>query len=316
MVPHPKENPEFNYSFNTEKQALLNTKVLRNIPAKTNNKLLCATWNLTNFGLQNRSDDDIKLMAEVVSWFDLIAIQEISDSLEHLRKLLASLPDSYDIIISDIGGNDERAGFIYDSDKVLRLEMAAEVAVPPGDHRNIRLKGVSGAFEGFDRNPYVVAFKAGNLEFMAVSVHFYFGSNSYFNEDRRELEAYALARWAENRHTSTGAYSNNILIMGDMNLSKRDSQNNVYRALKAKGLILPEHSTALMGSNLGGDCAYDQIAFHSGNMNNAYTGNSGVFDFDHTPFFNDAWNISSDYFEQAVKYHIADHRPLWMEFNI
>ncbi len=315
MVPHGEENPVFAYTLATERQALLSTKALRGIPQKAANKLLTATWNLTNFGLQQRTDDDLALMAEVIGWFDLVAVQEVADDLTHLRALMAHLPASYAIIVSDIGGNAERAGFIYDSNKVARLELAAEVAVPPSDHRYIRMKGVSGAFRGFDRNPYVVAFRVSATEFSAVSVHLYFGSHSYYDEDRRALETYALARWAGQRHKAPGAYSQNVLVMGDFNLPIRDNSSTVYRALRAKGLVLPQHSTS-MGSNLGGDEDYDQVAFHAGGMQNVYTGNSGVFDFDHAPFFADAWNVNVDYFNAAVKYHIADHRPLWVEFNV
>lgn len=315
MVPHDKENPVFNYSLATERQALLSTKTIRGIPHKAPNKLLAATWNLTNFGIQDRSDNDFALMAEVISWFDLVAIQEIADDLAHLRLLTNDLPSTYKVIISDIGGNDERAGFLYDSAKVERLELAAEVAVSPSDQRYIRMRGVSGSFQGFDRNPYVVAFRAGALEFTAVSVHLFFGSNTYYDEDRRALEAYALARWADQRHKAPGAYSQNILVMGDLNLPIRDESSSVYKALKTKRLILPQHSTA-MGSNLAGDKHYDQVAFQSGGMQDSYTGNSGVFDFDHKPFFVDAWDAGRDYFNTTVKYHIADHRPLWAEFNI
>jgi endonuclease/exonuclease/phosphatase family metal-dependent hydrolase len=315
MVPHDRENPVFTYSLATERRALLITKNLRKVPHKAPNKLLAATWNLTNFGIQDRSDNDFALMAEVISWFDLVAIQEIADDLAHLRLLMNNLPSTYKVIISDIGGNDERAGFLYDSAKVERLELAAEVAVSPSDQRYIRMRGVSGSFQGFDRNPYVVAFRAGALEFTAVSVHLFFGSNAYYDEDRRALEAYALARWADHRHKAPGAYSQNILVMGDLNLPIRDESSSVYKALKAKRLILPQHSTT-MGSNLAGDKHYDQVAFQAGGMQKSYTSHSGVFDFDHEPFFVDAWHTGRDYFNTAVKYHIADHRPLWAEFNI
>jgi endonuclease/exonuclease/phosphatase family metal-dependent hydrolase len=315
MVPHDKENPAFTYSLATERQALLSTKTLRGVPRKAPNKLLAATWNLTNFGIQDRSDNDFALMAEVISWFDLVAIQEIADDLAHLRLLTNNLPLTYKVIISDIGGNDERAGFLYDSAKVERLELAAEVAVSPSDQRYIRMRGVSGSFQGFDRNPYVVAFRVGALEFTAVSVHLFFGSNTYHDEDRRALEAYALARWADQRHKAPGAYSQNILVMGDLNLPIRNESSSVYKALKTKRLIFPQHSTA-MGSNLVGDKHYDQVAFQAGGMQDSYTGNSGVFDFDHKPFFVDAWDAGRDYFNTTVKYHVADHRPLWAEFNI
>ena len=315
MVPHGRESPVFSYTLAVERQALQDTKTLRGVPQNSPGKLLTATWNLTNFGLQTRTDDDFALMAEVIGWFDLIAIQEVADDLGHLRLLMNHLPASYSVIISDIGGNYERTGFLYDGSKVTRLELAAEIAIPPSDHRYIRMRGVSGAFRGFDRNPYVAAFRAGTLEFTAVSAHLYFGSNAYFNEDRRALEAYALARWADQRHKAPGAYSQNILVMGDLNLPIRDNSSTVYKALKAKRLILPQHSTSI-GSNLAGDKHYDQVAFHAGGMKDAYTGNSGVFDFDHSPFFVDAWNSSPDYFNRVVKYHIADHRPLWAEFDI
>ncbi len=315
MVPHKQESPVFSYRLATERQALLSTRALRGIPSKAPDRLLVATWNLTNFGLQQRTDDDLALMAEIIGWFDLVAIQEIADSLTHLRQLMAHLPASYRVILSDIGGNDERAGFLYDSDKVSRLELAAEVAVPPSDRRYIRLRGISGAFTGFDRNPYAVAFRAGGLEFTAVSAHLFFGSHAYYDEDRRALEAYALARWADQRHKAAGAYSRNILVLGDLNLPIRDNSSNVYKALKAKRLILPKHSTT-MGSNLAGDKDYDQVAFHAGGMQDAYRGHSGVFDFDRDPFFADAWAVGPDYFNQAVKYHMADHRPLWAEFQI
>lgn len=114
MIPHGQESPTFTYSLDVEKHALLTTKHLREVPEKTENTLLTATWNLTNFGVQERSDDDITLMAEIVSWFDLVAIQEISDDLSDIRHLMNKLDPNYRVILSDIGGNNERAGFIYD----------------------------------------------------------------------------------------------------------------------------------------------------------------------------------------------------------
>ncbi len=320
MVPHRKETPEFTYNVSEQIQALRINKAYRAIPDKHANTMLGATWNLTNFGVQLRSQDDIQLMAEIISWFDLIAIQEIADDLSDLRLLLSFLP-YYKVILSDIGGNAERAGFIYDSRKLERLELAAEVAVPPSQHRYIRMKGASGSFKGFDRNPYAVAFRSGKLEFIAVSVHLYFGSHSYFDEDRRALEAYALARWADKRKKTPESYSNNVLLLGDFNLPKLDDNGTVYRALASKGLKLPKHSTQLMGSNLKGDKHYDQVAFHAGKMGDFYTGQSGVFDFDRVPFFQEAWDEGlsvedNKYFRSAVKFHIADHRPLWSEFRI
>ena len=315
MIPHDKPSPAFTYSLAKERNALRKQKLKRGVPGRSSDTLLVATWNLTNFGEQKRSANDLKLMAEIISWFDLIAIQEIADNLGDLRVLLNILGSNYHTVLSDPGGNKERAGFIYDTDKVRRLELAGEVAVPRSDHRYIHMKGVSGEFSGFDRNPYLAAFQAGGVIFTAVSTHLYFGSNNYRDRDRRTLEAYALSRWADLRQKASGAYSDKILVMGDFNMPKRDKDDPIYKALRKRGLELPIHSTKI-GSSLDSDKDYDQVAFHKGGMKDIYTNRSDVFDFDGAPFFKDAWAKSPKYFQAAIKYHMADHRPLWAEFAI
>jgi len=316
MVPHKKPNPPYEYDLEKELISLRNyrdSKQDRSIPAKSAQNLLVATWNLTNMGLQERTDNDYQLMAEIISWFDLIAVQEIAIDLTGFRKLMSFLPN-YSTVVSDPGGNHERLGFIYDKNKVNLQEMIAEVAVPPADHRYIRMKTVSGIFTGFDRNPYIASFRAGNLDFVMVSVHLYFGGKAWYYKDRRTLETYAVARWGDLRRKSDSSYSKNIMILGDFNLEKKDENDPVYKALKSKGLLLPVH-TSKVGSSLGGDKEYDQVAFFPGEMKSKFSGNSGVFDFD-GGIFADAWNNRPDDFKDIIKYHIADHRPLWAEFNI
>lgn len=316
MVPHKKPNPSFDYNFEKEVNALRkyrDSKQDRSIPAKSSQNLLVATWNLTNMGLQERTDNDYRLMAEIISWFDLIAVQEIAIDLSGFRKLMSFLP-TYSPVVSDPGGNKERLGFIYNREKVKLQEMIGEVAVPPADHRYIRMKTVSGIFTGFDRNPYIASFRAGQLDFVMVSVHLYYGGKSWYYKDRRTLETYAVARWGDLRRKSDTSYSKNIMILGDFNLEKKDPKDPVYKALKSKGLLLPVH-TSKVGSNLGGDYEYDQVAFFPGDMKSKFTNNSGVFDFD-GGIFADAWKNRQDDFQDIIKYHIADHRPLWAEFSI
>lgn len=316
MVPHAKPVPEFVYNLDNEISSLRDYRNIsdgRSIPEKDESKLIVATWNLTNLGLQERTNNDYQMMAEIISWFDLIAVQEIASNLSGLQKLMSFLPD-YSTVVSDPGGNNERLGFIHNADKVKLLEMIGEVAVPPADHRHIRMQTVSGLFRGFDRNPYIASFRCGNLDFTMVSVHLYFGSNAWYNKDRRTLETYAVARWGDLRRNSDSSYSKNIIILGDFNLEKKDENDPVFKALKKRGLILPVH-TSRSGSNLKGDKEYDQIGFFPGLMKQKFTGNQGVFDFD-GGIFADAWNHRKEDFQSIIKYHMADHRPLWAEFNI
>jgi len=103
--------------------------------------------------------------------------------------------------------------------------------------------------------------------------------------------------------------------MGALNRPIRAPSSNVYRAQNSKRLILPQHWSS-MGGSLKGDKHDDQVTFHAGDLQDAYSGMSGVFDFDRAPFFGDAWAAGQGYFNAAAKHRIADHRPLWAQFDI
>jgi endonuclease/exonuclease/phosphatase family metal-dependent hydrolase len=314
MTPHARPSPAFTYRWSDEIAALRHYRASepgRRIPDRKPGYLLAATWNLTNFGLQKRREEDIRLMAEMVGWFDIVAVQEIAVELGDIDRLLGFLPGRR-ILLSDPGGNDERLGFIYDPERVSLREMVAEVAVPPADHRYIRIKGVSGSFAGFDRNPYVGTFTVDGFDLSMVSVHLYYGAENWRSVDRRRLEAYAVGRWAHLRRKSGSRYAQNILVLGDFNLPKRERGDPIYDALTKRGLRVPKHSTRI-GSNLTGDMAYDQVAFFPGDMDDRYVA-SGVFDFDGA-IFRDAWQNRKDEFTDIVKYYIADHRPMWVRIR-
>jgi hypothetical protein len=80
------------------------------------------------------------------------------------------------------------------------------------------------------------------------------------------------------RRKSKYCYTPNIIALGDFNLPKREDSDPVYKALRATGLELPNHSTKIY-SNISNDAEYDQIAFFP-RLKDKLTGKSGVFDFD------------------------------------
>lgn len=318
MPSFPKPRFDFRYSATREIAALNNyrdRKPGRQIPAKATNRLLLATWNIANLGLQKRRTRDYRLLAEIVSWFDLIALQEVNDNLDGLVKLRKALPPAYAALFSDKAGNNERLAFLYDETKIAPLEMVGEVAVSPRDQASIRLPGLDARFRGFDRNPHVAAFRAGRFEFALVNVHQYFGGVGRASLNRRSLETYAVARWADLRRRSKYSYTTNIIALGDFNLPKVEKGDPIYGALTARGLQLPNHSTRV-ASSIASDRAYDQIAFFPGPTKRRYTKESGVFDFDGA-LFSRLWNSRTEkQFNSYVRYYISDHRPLWMQFKI
>jgi len=311
MPAFPKPKFTYNFDLQSEIQKLIAHKEHRGIPEKEDDKLLLATWNIANLGLQKRWDDHYTLLSEIIGWFDIIAIQEIFDDLTGLRKLEGRLPDYYSLIFSDKAGNNERTAFIFDTRKISLMEMVGEVGVPPKDHRYIRLPGIDTPFTGFDRNPYLASFEFNNFIFILISLHIYFGSEKQSDVDRRSLETYALARYADLRRKSKYRYTENIIALGDFNLPKVEKGDPVYDALTKRGLRLPEHSSRIY-SNILNDKQYDQIAFFPGLKSHIQA--NGVFDFDEV-LFPDLWQESPANFRAYLKYYISDHRPLWMQLQ-
>jgi hypothetical protein len=71
------------------------------IPQKTaEDTLLLATWNIREFS-DNRRLESLYYIAETVSRFDLIAIQEVAANLKGLEHLLSLLGPSWDYIVTD-----------------------------------------------------------------------------------------------------------------------------------------------------------------------------------------------------------------------
>ncbi len=318
MPPFPKPAFSYEYRLSSQIDALRryrDTKPGRAIPAKAADRLLVATWNVANLGVQERREKDYLLIAEIVSWFDLVAMQEVNNDLSGLRAIHRHLPRSFRLLFSDAAGNEERMAFIYDSDKVTLLEEVGEVAIPPSDINDIRLPGITQAFEGFDRNPYLAGFSSDSFVYVLVNVHLYFGSESAISMNRRRLETYAVARWADLRRQSPYAYSQDIIALGDFNLPKAEPGDPIFEALTRRGLHLPEHSTQI-GSTIQTDSHYDQVAFFPGETQQEFTGNLGVFDFDGA-LFRTLWEARTPReFFAYVRYYVSDHRPLWAEFRL
>ena len=320
MPSFPKPSFTFHYDADAERAALRHwrdTKPGRAIPAKSGNRLLVATWNIANLGAQHRRPKDYALLGEVISWFDLVAVQEVKDDRKGLDGVVAKLPSSWRTLYSDAAGNDERMTFLYDSRKVKPRELNGEVAVAPSDLKNVALPETTVAkFEGFDRNPYIASFQAGKMVFCLVNVHLYYGHATATKAlERRALEAFAVAQWCKRESKSKHALTSIIAALGDFNLPKIDPTNPIFEALTKTGLQLPEHSTQI-GSNLAGDQHYDQVAFFPTGAGAKFTGKAGVFDFDGGVFARLWKRKTPAQFRSFIRYYLSDHRPLWAEFDL
>lgn len=317
MPSFPKPKIIYKENLSQEIQAIRqhkDKKPGRKIPRSTSDNLLLATWNIANLGAQDRKETHLKIIAEMCSWYDIIAIQEVKENHEHLDKIVHFMGSQYSYICSDAGGNNERMAFIFNSKKIKLLNEVAELAIPPSEYGTIKINDSNASFVGFDRNPYIVSFQVKKLKFTLMNVHLYFGDEtSRTSLDRRGLEAFCVARAAAIRSKSKYAFTNTVFALGDFNLPKSDLSNVIYKALIAKGLQVPVHTSKIY-SNLNNDRAYDQIAFFPGYKSLIKT--HGIFDFDNAIFAEIYETRLATEFRSYVRYYISDHRPMWMELDI
>jgi hypothetical protein len=128
--------PGFSYNYQTASQinalrVYRDTKPGRGIPPKHGSRVLVTTWNIANFGVHERRDKDHRLITELVSWFDLVAVQEVNNNLDGLTAVRSELPSSYRTVFSDKAGNNERMAYLYNSNKLTLLEEVGQIDVPP-----------------------------------------------------------------------------------------------------------------------------------------------------------------------------------------
>ena len=317
MPPFPEPKFAYDYDVHAEVQALRDhrdTAPDRQIPSRADNRLVLATWNIANLGVQNRLDTDYDLIAELLGWFDLVAVQEVNDNLRGIQAIHQRLPASYRLVFSDASGNRERQAFLYDSNRVRQLEEIGRLSIPPSDLEKVAPPGVKTPFAGFDRGPYLATFEAGDFRFMLVNVHLYFGADDPAHLDRRTLETFAVAWWAGRHHRDAHTYVPDIVPLGDFNLPKTQPGDPIYDALRARGLEVPPH-TSQIGSSIANDSQYDQIAFFPGDTHDHFTGRMNVFDVDNALFRDLFQKRGRNDFLAYMRFHISDHRPLWAEFR-
>ena len=116
------------------KQSLTNKIPKKRLDAN----LLIATWNIRDFdsnkfGHGPRLPESFYYIGQIISAFDLVAVQEISKDLRALNKLMFVLGPQWDFITTDVtagrSGNSERMTFIYDTRRVSFKNVAGEVVL-------------------------------------------------------------------------------------------------------------------------------------------------------------------------------------------
>ncbi|MGH6916622.1 MAG: endonuclease/exonuclease/phosphatase family protein, partial [Geminicoccaceae bacterium] len=245
-------------------------------PHKGSDSLLLATWNIRDFdsnkfGHGPRLPEAFHYIAETISWFDLVAVQEVNRDLAALHKLMSLLGRDWDYLVTDTtegsGGNEERIAFVFDRRRVQFRNVAGEVILP---NSRIGVGDEGGDGLQFARTPFIVAFQAGWFKFNLCSVHIYFGDDAGTKLQRRIGEIRELARFFSKRQDRE---VEDYILLGDFNIVSPEHQT--MQALEDEGFVIPANLKRER-TNLRGDKHYDQIALKV-EEKRLEVGASGVF---------------------------------------
>jgi endonuclease/exonuclease/phosphatase family metal-dependent hydrolase len=311
------------------------------VPTRTlDEKLLVATWNIRELGNPTpkegpRTKEALHYLAEILSAFDLVAVQEVREDLTDFMAIMKLLGPDWGYLVTDVApgraGNGERAAFVYDRRKVHFEGFAGQVVLP--DEMTVGGKKLSLGRQ-LSRAPFVAGFRSGDFRFTICSAHIYYGTKEP-NLARRVDEIEALATTLA-EHTTKHAWAPTVVLVGDFNIFKLTDQTAAR--LREAGFYLPPQVADLEAGESG--MRYDQLALLSlkygpQTVKRAAKARGGVvrfFDvlYRHGPKGSDWKTYASQfpkgrggstdaskakYFAQWRTFQLSDHRPRWLELD-
>jgi endonuclease/exonuclease/phosphatase family metal-dependent hydrolase len=307
--------------------AQLRSALDEEVPAKAlDRNLLIGTWNIRAFGdltekWKSAEEDSPKrdllsllCIAEILSRFDVIAVQEAKDNLKALRHLIHALGPDWGLSLTDVTegapGNAERMAFLFDTRRVQLSGLACEIVVPEEQLGPI---GSDALQRQFARTPYAVSFRSAQKTFILITLHVLYGED----EEERLPEIRAIAEWLAHWARDINSWDHNFIVLGDFNIDRRGDP--LHEAFVSTGLDIPDDLQDAPRTIFSDpqkpelNKFYDQIAWFTGRnglptLSLRYL-RGGYFD------FTDVALASRGLTKAELSWRISDHYPLWAEFS-
>ena len=237
-----------------------------------------ASWNIRILSNSSRDNTELPYIAQILSKYDLTAIQEVRDSviLDRICSYLNVSTDTWKYIISaPVGrGVKERYAYFYNSDKVSPVGTAYLFNDP--EDRLIR-------------EPFIAHFTSGNFDFTLVTIHILFGDSiSERREEIRLLDTVLL------NIDTANTFEDDIILLGDFNMPKDDIS---WRLPGYIGLVEPAVKTTITDTS-----SYDNIWLpEKATFMSEFISFSGTYNFDEDLFGNN---------DKKASQYCSDHRPV------
>ena len=303
---------------------------------KTGENLLIASWNIKGFGhTLQRLNEAYFYIAEIISKFDLVAIQEVKSSLKDLQIVMRILGSDWEYLVNDItdgnNGNSERSAYLFNKKRLKLSGLAGELVLWPEITNDSNIKQLK-------RTPYMTGFKSAWKSFVLLNLHLHPGHDDEDIAFRKEEVRLLLAAI---KHKMKRLWSPHLILAGDFNLYQGDDDSTI-EMIKEAGFSEIEGLIGL-DTNDSQTQAYDRMFIHR----NAYfrivkdgqgkeTGNIfNPFDFvykqdEHRLYkqqmisvyggskdlSNDAAALEKYFIQYWRRNQMSDHFPIWFELSI
>jgi endonuclease/exonuclease/phosphatase family metal-dependent hydrolase len=274
----------------------LRAQLDRDVPAKDSEaELLLATWNIRDFGkpvperfgMGPRFAESYFYIAEVLSRFDFVAVQEVNE-LEEWETVTKILGPNWEWIATDvtdeaIGGNGERLTYVWDKRKVHFQNVAGELVLPtkllitkfldkkvdedgdnvkdkpdPSDPTLIDGKPIG---QQFRRTPFAALFQAGWFKFEICTAHLYYGDDEGNQLKERTQEIERIGEFFGRRAERDIAEDRSLILLGDFNIVSRE--HKMMEGLTKAGFTVPKALSKAPPTNEKKTMYYDQIVFQT-----------------------------------------------------
>ncbi len=302
---------------------LLREDLDRRIPPKqVDRNVMIATWNIRAFGdftdkwnavkgdSPKRDKQSIVYIAEIISRFDVVAVQEVKANIGALETMIEYLGAHWSFILTDVtkgaSGNGERMAYVFDTRRVQLSGLASELVVPKEELDNI---GENALNKQFARTPYAVSFKIDGKSFILVTLHILYGKN----KKSRIPELKAIADWLSDWGKASNVYDENLIALGDFNIEKRGDL--LHETFISSGLHIPPdmQTPEVTRSIFDKTKFYDHIAWFMGENGSPRLSleylRGGNYDFVKSITYRGTTT------KNELSWKISDHYPLWAEFS-
>ena len=312
-------------------------------PRNINDALLIATWNVNKL-LRVRNNGTSKSLesciyiAEIISHFDIIAIQEVNRELSEILKIKELLGEQYGLVYSLVApgfkGNNERLAFFYDKRKIQLGKLAGNVVIPESLFKD-RVKERKKV--QLSRVPFIATFNFFDNQIALCNTHIYFGSNTDKTKRQERIEEIKrITNYLIKIKNSESNWKGALGLIGDLNIPEPRSPE--IEALLESGFNVDKGCSEL-GTSVMTNKPYDQIAFID--LENLQIGRYGVIDFlqdiyrdeDESQYWaemktslgyssqvenkksNDLSYNRTKFYKRWRTMEISDHFPKWIEIK-